>query len=137
MEGMFTSVKVVDREKNIIVTQKKDRPGKYVLNTVEEYSAKNEADAIRYAKQKLTEHCQVTKSRSIKKIFDYTVPRFFSGDFVYIPDPGEEEILGFYFKKISYDLHNSYVSLSADLGYTAYLPPLTYKDPEKKEEGAE
>lgn len=136
IEEMINSVAIVDREKKIVVTEKNDSLIKQfgLLGTVEDYSAENKADATRYAKQKLNESGKVKINYSISAVLPLSVQRFWSGDFVYIPDSNKVNLHGYHFQKASYEIYKNFVKLQGEMGKSDSLPSLEFKEVKEEKE---
>ncbi|PFW61554.1 hypothetical protein [Bacillus sp. AFS075034] len=138
-EEIKNSVKVVNREKNIVAYQTDNESIQRfgLLTTVEEYSANTEAEAQNYANTKVRLSSLPDVSRQIEHVHGLEEQRFWSGDYVYIEDPTNTVLGGYYFKKVSYSLYKNHVVLSADVTKTASLPDKAYVPPEQNNENNE
>ncbi|MED0680332.1 D-Ala-D-Ala carboxypeptidase family metallohydrolase [Aneurinibacillus thermoaerophilus] len=135
IEEMYNRVRIVNRENNIsVVAEDKTSQAKYgMMTTLEEYGAKTKAEALAYAKKKLAEMNKVAKTMSITHVHGLGEQRFWCGDYVYVADPTVTIAAnGYYFKKVSYEIHRNYVRLSGELSFTDDLPIIEYEAPEEK-----
>ncbi len=135
IEEMYNRIRIVNREKKIsVIAEDKGSQKKYgMMTTLEEFDAKTKAEALAYAKKKLAETNKVAKTMSISHVHGLQEQRFWSGDYIYISDPTVTIAAnGYYFKKVSYEIHLTYVRLSGELTYTDDLPVIEYEPPEEK-----
>jgi hypothetical protein len=139
IEEMYNRVRIVNRENKIsVVAENKVSQQKYgMMTTLEEYGAKTQAEAISYANKKLAELNKVAKTMSIRHVHGLQEQRFWSGDYIYVADPTVTIAAnGYYFKKVSYEIHRNYVRLAGELSFTDELPVIEYEAPEEKESTA-
>ncbi|PRT19809.1 hypothetical protein C6360_20530 [Bacillus wiedmannii] len=138
-ENIKNRIKVVNREKNIVAFQSDgDSIRKYgPLSTVEEYGAETEAAAQSRADSMLKVQGLPDVSRSIEHVHSLEEQRFWSGDYIYLEDPTETILGGYYIRKVTYDVYKNRVVFKADLVKTAALPNKAYVPPEEtqKDEG--
>ncbi|WP_110113272.1 hypothetical protein [Bacillus sp. CGMCC 1.16541] len=130
---MKNQVKIVNCEKQITVVKKDSKAiAEYgLLTTVEEFNAKTKAEAEAYASKKLAETSKVAKKMSMAHIHSTKEKRFWSGDYLYVADPSENIVGGYYIQNIGYEIHENFVKLSGELALTAELPALEYKGDDK------
>ncbi|MRS26139.1 hypothetical protein GJV13_20355 [Bacillus sp. RIT694] len=138
-ENIKNRIKVVNREKNIVAFQSDgDSIRKYgPLSTIEEYGAETEAAAQSRADSMLQVQGLPDVSRSIEHVHSLEEQRFWSGDYIYLEDPTETILGGYYIRKATYDVYKNRVVFKADLAKTAALPNKVYVPPEEtqKDEG--
>nr|WP_319618300.1 hypothetical protein [Bacillus cereus group sp. BfR-BA-01700]MDX5840162.1 hypothetical protein [Bacillus cereus group sp. BfR-BA-01700] len=139
VENIKNSVKVVNREKNIVAIQTDNESiQKYgLLTTIEEHSAETEAAAQSHANTTLKLSALPEVKRDIEHVHGLEEPRLWSGDYIYVEDPTKTILGGYYIRKISYKLFKNRVVLNAEIAKTTTLPAKAYVPPEevKKEEG--
>lgn len=135
VENIKNSVKVVNREKNIMAVQVDNESiKKYGLfTTTEEHGAETEAAAQSHANTTLKLSALPDVSRQIKHVHSIDEPRLWSGDYVYVEDPTKTILGGYYIRKISYQLYKNRVEMSADLAKISTLPNKAYVPPEEKQ----
>lgn len=128
IEDLINDFKIVDREKNIVVTQSDDnsisRYGR--ISRVEEYTAVNKADAMRFAKQRLAESSMIDQSYKATAVVPIEAERLWCGDYVYTPDSDRKNIHGNYIKKIAMDIYSSHIMLDMELTKSAELPTMAF-----------